>query len=118
MNMGMKMNNQEPNKPTLDENLQEIHDLKVAALGMLLESHEITRETQMKIKDIFDSAHIEKYYLIRQLSDYLYNKNPKIFKADDLTKQGHVLGKSASIDALSLNTEDTALLEWFQQVRM
>jgi hypothetical protein len=114
----MGMSNQEPNVPTLDNNLQEIHDLKVAALGMLLESHEIKRETQMQLKDIFDSAHIDKYYLLRQLADYLSKRNPKLFEADNLMKQGHEMGKSVSIANLNLSAEDSALLEWYQQVRL
>lgn len=55
---------------------------------------------------------------MRQLSDYLAHKNPKIFEADNLMKQGHELGKSASIASLQLSDEDVALLEWFQQVRI
>ena len=118
MNMNMGMGNQEPNKETLDTNLQEVHDIKVAALGMLLESHEITRETQMQLKDIFDRVQIEKLNLIRQLADYLDKKNPKILEADTLMKRGHEIGKSTSLASLNLSTEDTALLEWFQQVRL
>ena len=112
------MGNHEPNKPTLNENFKEIQDLKVAALEMLLDSHEIPRETQMQLKDIFDKVPVNKVFLLRQLADYLSKKNPKIFEADTLMKKGHELGKSQSISALNLSTEDTALLEWFHQVRI
>jgi hypothetical protein len=116
--MNPKMDNQEPGRPTLDQNLQEIYNLKIAAMGMLLDSRDITPETRQQLKDIFDEAHTEKSYLLTHLANYLSKKNPKIFEADNLTRLSHEIGKSASINNLHLSAEDTALLEWFQQVRM
>lgn len=107
----------EQNKKPLDENLAEMYDLKIAAGQLLFESHTISRQVQMEIKDILNKVHIDRLYLLEQLAHYLRNKNPKIFEADTLTKQGHTLNESASIKALNLSDEDKALLEWYQQVR-
>lgn len=115
MNMGN--GNPETKHPDLDQDIQEVHEIKTAAMELLFSSHVISREVQMQLKDIFDKAHVQKIYLMRQLSDYLAHKNSKIFEADNLMKQGHELGKSASIALLQLSDEDMALLEWFQQVR-
>jgi hypothetical protein len=110
-------NNTDTNQPALDENLQEVYELKIVAREMLLGSELISRPVQIEIEDIINKIHVEKHNLILGLADYLRKKNPKIFDVDHLTKQGHEIGKSASIDALGLSKEDLALLEWFQQVR-
>lgn len=114
----MEANGPEIKREGLDENLQDVYDLKVAALELLLGSHDISREVQMQIKDIFDKVHLERSLLVQQLADYLSKKNPKIFEVDTLMKQGHGINDSMSINQLQLSGEDKSLLEWFQQVRI
>jgi hypothetical protein len=100
-----------------DSDLDEVHQLKLAGLGLLYELTDVSREVQMQIKDIFDKPHIQKHFLIVQLVDYLDGKNPNILKADALIKQGHELGKSVTINEFELSSEEIQLLEWFRQVR-
>lgn len=105
--------------------LEEFDDLCTAALGLLDESSSISLQTREKIREIVSGkqwnrdadAESQKYYLLWQLSDYLTKKNPDIFAADKLIKNGHEIGKSAAIGELNLSEEDSALLEWYRQVR-
>jgi hypothetical protein len=111
------MNSPELGDQSFYQNSEEVYDLKVAALSLLFESPVISREVQMEIQDIFNKAHIEKSFLVSQLSHFLSKKNQKIFDADALMKQGHTLKESVVINALNLSDEDKALLEWYQEVR-
>jgi hypothetical protein len=101
----------------IEENEQGVQELKTVALELLLESEAISSEVKMEIGDIFNKVHKEKQYLLLQLAQYLTKKNPKIFEADTLIKNGHNLSQSQRIAVLGLNNEEKALLEWFQQVR-
>ncbi len=100
-----------------DGDLKEIIELKSAGLSLLLELKEVSQEVKVQIKDIFDETHTQKHFLIGQLVDFLKEKNSSIFKADELIKNGHELGKSALINALALSPEDIELLQWFRQIR-
>jgi hypothetical protein len=100
------------------DQVQELQQLKDAAMELLHDSPEISSETLSQIQDIVNRSHPEKRSFISGLVTYLRTKNPQIFEADNLIKSGHELGKSMSVDELHLSDEDKILLEWFRQVRL
>ncbi len=96
-----------------------LNETEIAALELLNELPHVSPEIKQEIIDIFNNFNRRDNTdtNLFPIAGVIYKKNPAIFKADTLMKQGHELGKSVSIAALNLSDEDIVLLEWYQQLR-